>query len=762
MKAVSDPLRIVLDQLHGVKQRGRGYMALCPAHDDRNPSLSVREGDDGRVRVKCFAGCDEKDITHAMGLTMGNLFLDPISPLHSNRQRPPAPPRPQPAAPKRRKRVKTVNHPDSGSGSCPIATYRYCTADGATVRVKARYITPDGKKDFRWFSPTGEGDWYADADENAPATLYGAERLAAQPDADILLTESEKDKDALQARDLLAVAAGGADNWHPAMADQLAGRDVAILTHNDEGGRAFTRRATADLVRVGAIVRDVRLPGLPEKGDVVDWLENGGTVERLIAFLSATKVDEPEDAADPTPSYPAGMTLRELMAKKFAPRRAVVGELVQESSVTFFAARAKIGKTWLMCGLEIAVATGGRAFGKIPVDKRDVLAIHCEDGERRLQDRYDKLLSGAEPPDNLHIHDTWPRFDEGGIEQLEATLADNPTIGFVLIDTIAAVRPKRKRGADLVQEDYDVGKPLKALAEKYGVAILASVHTRKAGAEDFIDTISGTGGMSAGVDNILVMQRIRGQDVVTLHATGRDIREAEYALTFDGQTGQFVIAGDATEFTLSKERQDILNILRAADAPLNPAIVAEKLGKNPNTTRNLMWKMTEAGTIFTDGGGTYTDKRSKNKPLNTVNTVNGVNGVNTVNGVNAKAEPSQNGEQERLRFTPAFTVDDTTVNADRDDKPSDSKEKHESVYGVYGVYGVGEESVNADAPPEPEEIAWEWIVAVKAEREFGMPDAVLAAAVRLGCALDRFAAAEDEAARLADYLDRHAALKGGG
>ncbi len=57
-----------------------------------------------------------------------------------------------------------------------------------------------------------------------------------------------------------------------------------------------------------------------------------------------------------------------------------------------------------------------------------------------------------------------------------------------------------------------------------------------------------------------------------------------------------------------------------------------------------------------------------------------------------------------------------------------------------------------DADPQ---LLWEWIVAVKAEREFGIPDTVLAAAVRLGCALDSFASAEDEATRLADYLDRH-------
>ncbi len=291
MKAVSDPMEKVLSRLDAVKSHGRGHLARCPAHDDHNPSLSIREGDDGRVLVHCFAGCDARDVARAMGLTMGDLFLDPITPLPSNRQRPAAPQRPQPAAPKRRKRVKTVNHPDSENGSCPIATYRYCTADGATVRIKARY----GQKDFRWFSPAQDGGWYMDKDESAPEVLYGTERLAIDANGVVHLSESEKDKDALQARDLLAVAAGGADNWHPAMADHLAGRDVAILTHNDEGGRAFTRRATADLVGVGAIVRDVRLPGLPEKGDVVDWLDGGGTAERLIAFVAATAPYEPDN-----------------------------------------------------------------------------------------------------------------------------------------------------------------------------------------------------------------------------------------------------------------------------------------------------------------------------------------------------------------------------------------------------------------------------------------------------------------------------------
>ena len=55
--------------LEGVKpKRGGGYMALCPAHDDKNPSLSVDQGDDGKILVKCFAGCEYEDVCAAAGL----------------------------------------------------------------------------------------------------------------------------------------------------------------------------------------------------------------------------------------------------------------------------------------------------------------------------------------------------------------------------------------------------------------------------------------------------------------------------------------------------------------------------------------------------------------------------------------------------------------------------------------------------------------------------------------------------------------------
>jgi putative DNA primase/helicase len=73
-----DPAHVFREALerHGCAPRGREdqYMALCPEHDDREPSLSVGTGDDGRVLVNCFAGCATERIVERIGLRMRDLF----------------------------------------------------------------------------------------------------------------------------------------------------------------------------------------------------------------------------------------------------------------------------------------------------------------------------------------------------------------------------------------------------------------------------------------------------------------------------------------------------------------------------------------------------------------------------------------------------------------------------------------------------------------------------------------------------------------
>jgi len=69
----------LLDRLHGVRSTGPGrWIARCPAHEDRSPSLSVRETD-GRTLIHCFGGCSAGDVLAAVGLRMTDLFERPLA-----------------------------------------------------------------------------------------------------------------------------------------------------------------------------------------------------------------------------------------------------------------------------------------------------------------------------------------------------------------------------------------------------------------------------------------------------------------------------------------------------------------------------------------------------------------------------------------------------------------------------------------------------------------------------------------------------------
>ncbi len=74
----------LLDGLDGIRETGHGkYVARCPAHDDRSPSLAIKDCDDGRVLVHCFAGCETEDVLSAIGLTFSDVMPERIGKEHS-------------------------------------------------------------------------------------------------------------------------------------------------------------------------------------------------------------------------------------------------------------------------------------------------------------------------------------------------------------------------------------------------------------------------------------------------------------------------------------------------------------------------------------------------------------------------------------------------------------------------------------------------------------------------------------------------------
>lgn len=69
-----NPIDILLSRLDGVKGNSPRYMAKCPSHEDKSPSLRVTSLDDGRVLIHCFAGCSAADVVASVGLELGDLF----------------------------------------------------------------------------------------------------------------------------------------------------------------------------------------------------------------------------------------------------------------------------------------------------------------------------------------------------------------------------------------------------------------------------------------------------------------------------------------------------------------------------------------------------------------------------------------------------------------------------------------------------------------------------------------------------------------
>lgn len=78
LRIVENPIDRLLSRIESVHRSGNGYTAKCPAHADRNASLSVSEADGGKVLIHCFAGCRPLEILEAVGLSLSDLFPTPL------------------------------------------------------------------------------------------------------------------------------------------------------------------------------------------------------------------------------------------------------------------------------------------------------------------------------------------------------------------------------------------------------------------------------------------------------------------------------------------------------------------------------------------------------------------------------------------------------------------------------------------------------------------------------------------------------------
>ncbi len=337
-------------------------------------------------------------------------------------------------------------------------------------------------------------------------------------------------------------------------------------------------------------------------------------------------MDGPFDDAPPSdaPPGPVIITAADLMRKEFPEPRWAVPGLFPEG-MTLLVGSPKLGKSWLGLNVAVAIALGGRAVGTIPVDQGDVLYLALEDTERRLQERLETVLRGHPAPECLHITTAWPTLDDGGMTHLRGWLASHRNARLVIIDTFAKIRgASGAMNQNLYSGDYAAAGQIKRVADDFGVAVVLVHHTRKAEAADPLDMVSGTNGLAGAVDTICVLKREVGRHDATLYLRGRDVPEADHALSFDAATCSWTLLGDAAEYRTSEERKAIIDLLRDAPDPMSPKAIAEALGKKPNNTRYLLHRMVKAGEVVGIGGAYHL-------PPNPPNAYNANNTPNTPN-----------------------------------------------------------------------------------------------------------------------------------
>jgi hypothetical protein len=290
--------------------------------------------------------------------------------------------------------------------------------------------------------------------------------------------------------------------------------------------------------------------------------------------------------------------------------------------LTVLGGKPKLGKSWLVLNLAVAVAAGGMALGNPDraVAKAGVLYLALEDGERRMKERLRML--GVDPfPENLFLVHEWPRLDSGGIQYLRHALDCHPEVRVVVIDTLGRIRGPRKRG-DWYGEDYEVLGALHDLArERPGLAIIVVHHNRKDDAPaDYVDALSGSTGIGGSPDVVAVLQRGRGEVDGVLAVTGRDIVEDERALRFD--RGIWVEMGSAEEWQRTKEEQQLLDLFDSPDVVedhdgvpvLTPKAVAAALDITDEAARQRLSRMERRGKLRKVGRGQYARAETRSQP----------------------------------------------------------------------------------------------------------------------------------------------------
>lgn len=364
-----------------------------------------------------------------------------------------------------------------------VAEYDYTDASGALLYQVCRH----DPKDFRQRRPDGHGGWIADAGERK--VLYRWPELAKYPDGTVFVTEGEKDADRVASLGLCATTVASA-KWTSECVNALAGRDVLILEDNDDAGRKKGNEAASLLHTVAKSVRIVRLPGLPDGGDVSDWLDADRAHAEMLADICFAAPLWKSVAAEPKHSEQTPPAADLTAAFTFegdtpaAPPRELIKKLLPAFGVAVTGGQSTAGKTFIQIHKAVCLATALPYFGHRIVERVGTVLVAAE-GRALIPNRVAAAKAKIGITDKLPI--TWikqiPDFSSpDGIKLFIAQLKElnqrflgdfGVRLGHGVVDTVAACFAMKDE--DDNSEATKVCNILLAIGEETG-ALMAPVH----------------------------------------------------------------------------------------------------------------------------------------------------------------------------------------------------------------------------------------------------------------------------------------------
>ena len=502
-----------LSRLEGVRRSGAGYVARCPAHDDRRASLSVAEGDDGRILLTCFAGCDTQAVCAALGLTLADLFGE------------------------KRQGMPSI-----------VATYDYTDEDGQLLYQVVRFAP----KDFRQRRPDGRGGWEWRLGD-VRRVLYRLPDVlqAIRAGVGIYVCEGEKDVHAVEKAGGVATCnPGGAGKWRPEYTAALKGADVTIIADRDEPGKAHAFAVAAALAGTAA---DIRVVEPVEGKDVADHLAAGHTLEALV----------PCRPAGETSSELPVVSLSQLLSE--APERPeyVWFGFLAKGAITELAAKPKVGKTHFALQIAASVSSG-EAMLTHATFKAPVLYL-TEQGRSSYLTQVRKLAPSSDW--SVLLRASVRSMEWQQIGELLHVYVQEHGIGLVIVDTLSDWAGLRGDDENSAGAALAAMAPLRRIADA-GCAVLAIRHERK-GTGELGEASRGSSAFGGGMDILLSLRRTRGRGHETrreLLGVGRyDETPAAVTVELNGDNRYHLVA-NGEDVRLQEAREALMETLPMDEA----------------------------------------------------------------------------------------------------------------------------------------------------------------------------------------------------